>query len=156
MPLPESHIKSLQPYVRFHNVELKRLRALYEYLAKELEGRKAGKWRDPNPKPYGIVGLQAEVELVARMIKTHDRLLAFARDERGFEALAELLNSRDSAQQAALDPIGYANKRGIELPPGLEIECTVGKDQIVVQMNHFDRLLPFSLTWTNEGFMPPP
>ena len=39
MPLPDSHIKSLEPYVRFHIAALKRLRALYQY---PLVGRVVG------------------------------------------------------------------------------------------------------------------
>jgi hypothetical protein len=155
MPLPDSHLKSLAPYVRFHVAELERLRALYEYLSQEIQQRKAGNWRDPNPKPYSIPGLQAELDLVAKMIKMHERLLALARDDRSLEALAELLTSPDSAQQAVRDPKGYARKRGIELPPALEIECTVRKERILVQINHYDRLAPFSITWTNDGFQPP-
>jgi len=152
MPLPDSHLKSLDLYVRFHVAALKRLRALYEYLNQEIQQRKAGKWRDPNPKPYSIPGLEAELDLVARMIKTHERLLALAHDNRGLEALAELLTSPDSVQEAARDPKGYARKHGIELPPNIEIDCILRKERIRVQINHSDRLAPFSITWMNDGF----
>ena len=156
MPLPKTHLASLQPYVRLHREDLDSLRRLRAQLAAEIERRQAGKWRDPNPKPDGIPGMVAELELVDRKIARHEQLLAFVRDERNLEPLAELLADRELAAVAARDPRAFARKRGVHLPDGADVTLAVRNDRIHVRVSGADDLAPFVLSWTTDGFDPPP
>src|SRR4051794_29721042 len=121
MPLPQEHRESLNRLLESHRAEIAALRDEYRNLAGEVERRRAGDWSDPNPKPAGIPGLENQLDLIGREIKAHDELLQFGENERLLDALGEIYDSRDVAVETAANPRAFAQSRGVELPPNMEL-----------------------------------
>jgi hypothetical protein len=156
MPLPPAHLDTLDQHMRVHRQRIAELRQLLETLKREITLREAGEGSDPNPKPEGIPGLVAELELVEREIRKHEDLLTLGQDERLLNALGELLDNPKLARAASRDPRGYARERGAELPPNMDVTLSLRDDQIEMLIAYYDELAPFLLTWNNDGFSPPP
>jgi hypothetical protein len=155
MPLPESHLKSLERHLKIHEEEIATLHASSEALSREIELREAGESRDPNPKAYGLPGLVSQREMIKQGIGKREMLLALGRDQRILDTLGELLDSPELAREAARDPKAFARERGIELPSNMELNLDVYEDRVNLRVTYYDELAPFMLTWTNDGFSPP-
>lgn len=156
MPLPPSHLETLNQHMSVHRQRIAELRQLLETLRQEIARREARKGSDPNPKPEGIPGLVGEFKLVERAIGRHEELLALGQDERLLNALGELLDNPKLARAASRDPRGYARQHGVELPPNMDVTLSLRDDQIEMLVAYYDELVPFVLTWNNDGFSPPP
>jgi hypothetical protein len=155
MPLPPSHLDTLEQHARAHRQEIAELHQLLETLKRQITLRQAGQGEDPNPKPEGIPGLVAEAGLVERQIRRHEELLALGQDEHLLNALGELLDNPELAQAAARDPRGYARDHDIELPPNMDLALSFRDGQIEMLIAYYDDLAPFMITWNNDGFSPP-
>lgn len=156
MPLPPSHLDTLEKHMRIHHQRIAELRQQLETLSRELTLREAGQGSDPNPKPEGIPGLVAQLGLIEREIRRHEELLALGQDERLLNALGELLDNPELARAASRDPRGYARERGVELPPKMEVTLRFHDGRIEMLIAYYDELAPFLITWNNDGFTPPP
>ncbi len=155
MPLPPSHLDTLEQHARVHRQQIAELHRLLETLKRQITLRQAGQGDDPNPKPEGIPGLVAEAELVERQIRRHEELLALGQNERLLNALSELLDDPEFARAAARDPRGYARDHGIEMPPNMDLTLSFRDGKIEMLIAYYDKLAPFMITWNNDGFSPP-
>lgn len=155
MPLPQSHVASLEPHLRIHNEQILALRASHEALSRDIERRERGESSDPNPKPGSIPGLVSQRELIEQNIRQHEALLALGENRLVLDALGELFDSPHLAREASRDPKAFAKGRGIDLPTTVELELTVYEDRVRLRVTNYDDLVPFVLTWTDEGFSPP-
>jgi hypothetical protein len=153
--LPKKHLATLKRLLENHRQEVAELRAAYRDLAAEIERRKAGEWRDPNPKPQGIPGLVNHLELVGRQLKAHEELIRFGEDDRLHVALGELAENRDVALEAARDPRAFARSRGVALPPYLDLQVLVRQKTVEVRATNLDELAPTVIVWNEDGFSTP-
>lgn len=178
MPLPRSHLESLQRQLHVHEERL----ALLRWQQKNaLEGemrhqqvsagaggkepgpdvcekaRKAAKpARDPNPKVRSPEWITGRREVLEREIRIHERLMELGRDPKVLDALGDLAENRDYAREAARDPKGAARQRGIELPTNMTLRLDLEPDRVNLQIAYYEDLYPFVVTWNSEtGFSPP-
>jgi hypothetical protein len=162
MPLPESHLKSLERHLRIHDEQLAALHASREAVTHEIRrretaypGRVGDEERDPNAKVGGIPVLISQREVIEREIGIHEALVALGRDRRSLDTLGELAGNPDLAREAARDPKAFAKDRGIEIPANMTLELDVDDDRISLRVTYYDELAPFVLTWDRDGFSPP-
>jgi hypothetical protein len=156
MPLPDSHIESLERHLSIHQEDIADLRRTLRTLSREIRLRETGQGRDPNPKPEGIPGLIAQRELVERELRTHEALLALGRDGRMIDTLGEFLENSGLAREAARDPKAFAEGRGVAIPADMTIELDVDEaDRVTMRVAYYDEDSPFTLTWSRDGFSPP-
>jgi hypothetical protein len=152
MPLPPSHLDTLEPHTRRHRQRMAELHQRHETLKREITLREEGHGRDPNPKPEGIPGLVAELQLLEHEIRRHEELMALGQNERLLNALGELLDDPQLAQAASRDPRGYARQLGVDLPPNMDVTLSLRGDEIEMRVAYYDELAPFQLTWNTNGF----
>jgi hypothetical protein len=155
MPLPESHVRSLEAHLKVHEDDTVELREMLAVVSREIERREAEGGRDPSLKPEGIPGLIAQRAMTEQKIARHETLLALGRDHRSLDTLGELLENPELAREAARDPILFAKARGIEVPSNMAVDLEVSENRIKLQVTYYDNLAPFMVTWTNDGFTPP-
>jgi hypothetical protein len=152
MALPKSHVAWLRAQSKGHVAAITELRRLRDALAREIKAREGGKWRDPNPKPEGIPGMIAWLEYIERQIAAHEQQAELVRDPRWADALAELLHDPDRAQAATRDPLAYARKLGVKLPPDTAVEFRVVAGRLELSVTGLNPLAPFEFRWTEDGF----
>jgi hypothetical protein len=156
MPLPKSHLESLERHLVIHEEEIENLQKLLRTLSNEIRRREADEDPETNPKPEGIPGLIAERELVEQQLKTHEALLALGRDERMLETLGELIDNPGLAREASSDARGFAQARGIMIPGNMTLDLRVDESgDVSLQVAYYDEHAPFVLSWDREGFSPP-
>jgi hypothetical protein len=79
MPLPESHLESLERHLRIHDEQIAALHASREAITREIRRREEverGEPSDPNAKVGGIPVLVAQREVIEREIGIHEALVA--------------------------------------------------------------------------------
>jgi hypothetical protein len=154
MSLPTSHMESLERHLSVHEERLTQLR---EQLRKSPAGRDPNPKGDPNPKPPLPNTSGNYRDVLDREIRFHEKLIALARDARVSQALRDLIDDPEFAREAARDPRAAAQKRGIDLPPGLTLRLDHGADRVSLQVSSYEGLYPFMLTWDSDrGFSPVP
>jgi hypothetical protein len=163
MPLPQSHLESLERLLRIHNERLVALNTSLQAFAREIRRRETAdrshagdeEKSDPNPKVGNIPVLIAQRDVIEREIEIHEALIAFGRDQRNLDTLGELVGNTDLAREAARDPRGFAKGRGIEIPANIALELDVDDDRVSLRITHYDELVPFVLTWNDAGLCAP-
>jgi hypothetical protein len=176
VPLPQSHLKSLQRQLRLHEERLALLRS--QQVSESERGRQPGAAgaagresdpgvghatgrapkpiRDPNPKIYSAEVIAWRKEVLQREIRLHERLIELARDPNIMDALGDLAADPDLAHEAARDPIGAARQRGIELPADMTLDLAVGPGGVDLRITYYNDLYPLVVTWNSvAGFSPP-
>jgi hypothetical protein len=152
MPLPRSHLESLERHLQVHEEQI----AILRLHQNALEHKPTKGARDPNPKVRTPEWMAAQRGLLQREIRIHEELIALGRDPRILEALGKVAESRDYAREAARDPKGAARKLGIELPTTMTLRLDLEQDRVRLQIINHEDLFPFLVTWTSDsGFSPP-
>jgi hypothetical protein len=142
----------LERLLRIHEDQLVLLR---EQLENAVEGETRQEF-DPNPKVRSREWAVSQREGLEREIEIHKQLIKLGRDPKVLEALGELAENRDYAGEAAHDPHGTARKRGIELPANMILSLFLEPDRVQLQINYYEDLYPFMVTWNSDsGFSPP-
>jgi hypothetical protein len=162
MPLPKSHLESLERHMRIHEEELADLRTSLRAVTREIGRRQEthpervpDKERDPANKAGGVSVLESQRDVIEREIAIHDALIALGRDRRILDALGEIAGAPDLAREAARDPSAFARERGIELPANMELKLDVDRERLTLRVTYYNELAPFVLTWDRDGFSPP-
>lgn len=175
MPLPQSHLKSLERQLRIHKERLALLRRMLEnILAGEKHheeephvegGKKRGSddrekvskaARDPNPKMRSPEWIKGQREAIEREIHIHEQLIEIGHNPKVLDALGDLIENREYASEVAGDPKAAARKRGIELPASMILRLYQEADRVQLQINYYEDLFPFMVTWDSDsGFSPP-
>jgi hypothetical protein len=147
MPLPRSHLESLQRLLQVHEERLTVL---------QLHQNGLEHARDPNPKVRTPEWITGQRELLQREARIHEQLIKLGRDPEVLNALGDLAENRDYARQAARDPKGAARMRGIELPANMTLRLDLEQDRVQLQIIYYEDLFPFVATWNSDsGFSPP-
>ena len=152
MPLSDSDRDSLDRLLSSHDEDIKELAGQRSALRRLAKQRSAGRWDDPNPKPSSIEGLIAHADLLGRQIERHQLLVALGRDDRLRAALGELVDRPDAVVEAAENPRAYATKRGVDLPDSMEVKLEARDGHPWMAVVDYDRLVPFTLVWDDDGF----
>jgi hypothetical protein len=152
MPLPRSHLESLQRNLDVHEERLAVLR-LHQ---NALEHQAIKQARDPNPKVRTPEWIASQRELLEREIRIHEQMIELGRNPKVLDALGDLAENRDYAGEAARDPKDAARKRGIELPANMTLRLDLEPDRVQLQIIYYEDLSPFAVTWNSDsGFSPP-
>jgi hypothetical protein len=168
MPLPQSYLESLEQQLQVHEERLTLLRWQLNNISERQKGHeevqgeagvrsKASKAaRDPNLKVRSPEWVKRQREILNSEIRIHEQLIELGRDPKVLHALEDLAENREYAREAARDPKGAARKRGIELPPNMTLRIDLEVDRVQLQINYYEDLFPFMVTWTsNSGFSLP-
>lgn len=148
MPLPRSHLESLQRQLQIHEERLAILRSQQNALE--------GPAHDPNPKVRSPEWITHQREVLEREIRIHEQLIELGRNPKVLDALGDLAENREYADEAARDPKGAARKRGIELPANMALRLDLEQGRVLLQIIYYEDLFPFAATWNSDsGFSPP-
>jgi len=152
MPLPRSHLESLQRQLHVHEERLAVLRSHQN----ALEHQATKQARDPNPKVRSPEWITNQREVLEYEIRIHEQLIEFGRNPKVLDALGDLAENRNYAGEAARDPKGAARKRGIELPANMTLRLDLEPDRVLLQIIYYEDIFPFAVTWNSDsGFSPP-
>jgi hypothetical protein len=147
------HHATLKPYLELHEADLADLREQAERLREMLRDRQP----DDAPKPPpSRSALRRDVASVERSISAHEQVIGLARDERVGEILRAVADDLELARDAATDPRQFAARHGLELPDTMVIDMLVSGSDVSARITNRDPAVPFELTWTQDGFQPPP
>jgi hypothetical protein len=147
------HLATLQPYLELHEADLADLREQADILREMLRRQPP----DDAPKPpLPREALQSDLESTERSISKHEQVIDLARDERVGELLQAVADDPDLAREAAEDPHAFAVRHGLELPDTMVINVLMAGRDVSARFSSLDPDMPFELTWTQDGFQPPP
>jgi hypothetical protein len=168
MPLPQSHLKSLERLLRIHEERLAELR---RQLKKLLEGetdhdkksdkeddkkRGSSDHKDHDPRMRNPERIKVRRELLEREIRIHELMIEIGHNPKVLDALGDLIKNREYASEVARDPKSAAQKRGIELPASMILHLDLEPDRVMLDINYYEDLYPFRVTWNSDsGFSPP-
>jgi hypothetical protein len=147
------HLATLQPYLELHEADLADLREQADILREML--RRQPPNDAPKPPPPREA-LQSDLASIERSISKHEHVIDLARDERVGELLQAVAADPDLAREAADDPRAFAIRHGLELPGTMVINVLVAGRDVSARFSNLDPDMPFELTWTQDGFQPPP
>ncbi len=146
MPLPRSHLESLQRHLHLHEERL-------AILHRQLDNLEAP--RDPNPKVRSPEWVMGQREVLEREIRIHKQLIDLGRDPKVLDALGDLAENRDYAREAARDPQDAARKYGIDLPANMTLRLELEPNRVHLRIIFYEDLFPFMVIWSSDsGFSP--
>ena len=147
------HLATLKPYLELHAAEIASLRAQADDLERDIKRR-------PRPedelKPRDPKALRRDLAGLRQAIAAHERIMELARDPGVGELLQAVADDPALASEAAADPRAFAAGRGVQLPDSMVIAAQASAAGIAARIVNLDHDLPFELTWTQDGFPPPP
>jgi hypothetical protein len=146
------HQATLQPFIELHQADLADLGEQADRLREMLRRPPP----DDAPKPPPRSALQRDLASIERAISKHEQVIALARDERVGEALQAVAGDPELAREAAADPRAFAARHGLELPETMVISMLVAGRDVSARISNLDPGMPFEITWTQDGFQPPP
>lgn len=147
------HLATLQPYLKLHEADVAALREQVDTLRTELHRQPQPD--DPKP-PLDREMLTRDIERLEQSIATHEGVMDLARDPRLGELLQAVAGDPALAMEAAADPHAFAARTGVELPNTLVIAMQVSAGGVSARITNLDDAMPFEVTWTQDGFPPPP
>ena len=152
MPLPRSHLESLQRQLHAHEERLSVLR-LHQ---NALERQAANQAHDPNPKVRSPEWIAQQRERLEHEIRIHERLIELGRNPKVLDALLDIAENREYAGEAARDPKGAARKRGIELPANMTLRLDLEPERVRLQIIYYEDIFLFAVTWNSDSGFPLP
>lgn len=158
------HRTTLEAHVATHQQEIEDLDAALKGLggrtAPPAQGVKKSKQHAlddaPVKEPPSAKVLSARRKFLKRRLAAHAKLIELARQPEIPAVLAGLAADLELAREAAADPAAFAQRRGIRLPEGAQVDVEVGAASLHIRVVSHDEDAPFSLVWTPAGFQPPP
>lgn len=151
--MPNTHQATLRPYLELHQADLADLREQADRLREMM--RRPPHDDAPKPPPPRSA-LQRDLAGVERSISKHEQVIRLASDERVGEILQAVADDPGLAREAAADPRAFGTRQGLELPDTMEITMFIAGSNVSARISNFDPDMPFEITWTQDGFQPPP
>lgn len=166
MSLPQPHLESLQRQLDVHEERLTLLRGELDRVSSDdarqsavpagARAHASDVAREKLPRVRKREWIANRRGRLEREIRIHEQLIALGRDRKVLDALRELAGNREYAREVARDPAAAARERGIELPAGMVLRVDLEPERVRLEVNYYEDLFPFMVTWNSDtGFSPP-